>query len=270
MECPHCHRQTDPHADSCAFCGELIPAGQYLLEESGILPSATDSTPRTRFLEPVTTSERIATLGDRFIAFALDSMFVFGISLVVDAWVVMRWSIVAGPQLNVTWAALLIALAMNSAISFLYVWLLEAGLGATLGKAIVGLRVVRTNGRNALSASAIRNVFRLVDGLGFYLVGVLVAGCSRFRQRLGDMCAGTAVVEEAFGFRMKAVAVLLWMAVSVGACWVLPRICAEHTAANGPRYLNTIAVQVGQDERSAYFRVARFRVNLRLDPDWAP
>ncbi len=56
-----------------------------------------------------------------------------------------------------TWAALLVALALNSGISFAYVWLLEASFGFTLGKAMVGIRVTRTNGRNAFAASAIRN-----------------------------------------------------------------------------------------------------------------
>ena len=83
------------------------------------------------------------------------------------------WSVVAGPHA--------------------YVWLLEASFGATLGKAMVEIRVTRPDGRNAFAASAIRNLLRLVDGLGFCLVGGLVAGCSRFRQRLGDICAGTAV-----------------------------------------------------------------------------
>ena len=107
-----------------------------------------------------------------------------------------------------TWAALLVALALNSGTSFAYVWLLEASFGGTLDKAMAGIRVTRTNGRNAFAASAIRNLLRRVDGLGFYLVGVLVASCSRFRQRLGDICAGTAVVEAEFGFALKTVAIL--------------------------------------------------------------
>jgi uncharacterized RDD family membrane protein YckC len=197
-------------------------------------------------------------------------MFLFAVSAVVDVQVVMRWSVVVGPQLNVTWAALLIALALNSTITFLYVWLLEASFGATLGKAIVGIRVIRTNGRNAFAASAIRNLFRLVDGLGFYLVGVLVAGCSRFRQRLGDICAGTAVVQQEFGLGIKVVAVLLWATIFVGAGWAFPHICAQNHAANGPRYLNQIVVQVGQDEESAYLRVARFRINIQLASDRQP
>ncbi len=160
--------------------------------------------------------------------------------------------------------ALLIALALNSGISFAYVWLLEASFGFTLGKAMVGIRVTRTNGRNAFAASAIRNLFRLVDELGFYLVGGLVADCSRFRQRLGDICAGTAVVEAEFGFGLKTGAVLLWTTVLVGAGWAVPRICAENNAANGPRYLNQIVVQVGQSEKSTYVRAARFRIDVQL------
>jgi uncharacterized RDD family membrane protein YckC len=264
MECPHCHRQTSQHTERCTSCGELIAAAQYLLEESGVVPFATEAPIATRVVEPGVAWGRLATLGDRFIAFVLDTMFLFGVSTVVDAWVFLRWSVVAGPQLNVTWAALLIALGLNSTISFAYVWLLEASFGATLGKAIVGIRVTRTNGRNAFAASAIRNLFRHVDGLGFYLVGGLVAACSRFRQRLGDIYAGTAVVEEEFGVGIKTAAVLLWTTAFVGACWVLPHICSENNAANGPRYLNEVVVQVGQDEKSAYVRVARFRINIQL------
>jgi len=35
---------------------------------------------------------RMATLGDRMIAFALDSAFLFGVFAMVDAWVFMRWA----------------------------------------------------------------------------------------------------------------------------------------------------------------------------------
>jgi uncharacterized RDD family membrane protein YckC len=123
-------------------------------------PRPMDST-TTQLLEPDASSVQPATLGERFIAFVLDTMFLFAVSAAVDVQVVMRWSVLVGPQLNVTWAALLIALTLNSAITFVYVWLLEASFGATLGKAIVVIRVIRTNGQNAFAASAIRNLFRL-------------------------------------------------------------------------------------------------------------
>ena len=206
---------------------------------------------------------RMATLGDRLIAFALDSAFLFGVFAMVDAWAFMRWGIVDGTELKLTLAALLVAESLNAAIFFVYLWLLEASFGATLGKAMVGIRVVRTTERNPLAAFAIRNLFRVVDGLGFYLVGTVVAGCSRIHRRVGDMCAGTVVIEEHFGDWVKIAAVALWTAVLAGAVWSVPRICKTN-AALPSRYLNQVVVQVGRSEESAYFTVASFRVEVRL------
>ena len=168
---------------------------------------------------------RIATLGDRSIAFALDSIFLFGIFAVVDAWAFMRWGIVDGTELKLTLATLLVAEALNAAIFFLYLWLLEASFGATLGKAMVGIRVVRTTEGAPLAVLAIRNLLRVVDGLGFYLVGAVVAGCSKVHRRLGDVCAGTVVIEEHFGYWVKLASIGLWTAVLAGAVGSVPRIC---------------------------------------------
>ena len=128
----------------------------------------------------------------------------------------------------------------------------------------VEIRVVTTSRRSALAASAIRNLLRIVDGLGFYLVGAMVAGCSRCHQRLGDLCAGTAVVEEEFSTARKMLALGLWIAVLSGASWAVPRICSENHAGQHTRYLNKVVVQVGRTENSAYFRVARLRIDIQL------
>jgi uncharacterized RDD family membrane protein YckC len=206
---------------------------------------------------------RIATLGDRLIAFALDSVFLFGVFAVVDAWAFMRWGIVDGTELKLTLATLLVAEALNAAIFFLYLWLLEASFGATLGKAMVGIRVVRTTERTALAVLAIRNLLRVVDGLGFYLVGAVVAGCSKIHRRLGDVCAGTVVIEEHFGYWVKLASIALWTAVLAGAVWSVPRIC-ETNAALPSRYLNQVVVHVGRSEKSAYFTVASLHVEVQL------
>lgn len=68
--------------------------------------------------------------------------------------------------------------------------------GKTIGKAIVGLRVVRTDGGGVgFVASLIRNVIRLIDFLpGFYGVGFVVAMINKRGQRLGDLAADTMVV----------------------------------------------------------------------------
>lgn len=267
MECPHCHRQTSLHSKNCGSCGGVIPPAQHLLEESGIIAPAspTTSVPSEQ-VRPEQKDDhfyRTATLGDRLIAFVLDSTFLFGLFAVVDAWAFMRWGIVDGTELKLTLAALLVAESLNAAIFFLYLWLLEASFGATLGKAMVGIRVVQTTERNTLAALAIRNLLRLVDGLGFYLVGAVVAGCSRIHRRLGDICAGTVVIEEHFGYPVKISAIALWTAVLAGAVWSVPRICKTNAALPSP-YLNQVVVQVGRSEKSAYFTVASFHVDVQL------
>ena len=49
----------------------------------------------------------VAKLGDRFIAFVLDTVVLFGLFIVVDAWVFMRWGAVEGAEMSLTTAALL-------------------------------------------------------------------------------------------------------------------------------------------------------------------
>jgi uncharacterized RDD family membrane protein YckC len=264
MECPHCHRQTDPHRERCTCCGGVIPPAQHLLEESGVVePTIKEPGLTTDIDEEGTDLFRMASLGDRFIAFALDTVFLFGVFAVVDAWAFMRWGMVEGWELKLTAASLLMAQFLNAAILFVYLWLLEASFGATLGKAMVGIRVIRTAERNALAAFAIRNAMRVVDGLGFYLVGAVVAGCSRFHRRVGDICASTVVVEEEFGHAVKVLAVVLWAGVLAGAVWSVPRICAKNTARHA-RYFNQVVVQVGRTEKAAYLKVAGLRVDVEL------
>lgn len=218
----------------------------------------------TRPLDPPTDECRMATLGDRFLAFVLDSMVLFGLFAIVDAWAFMRWGTVEGWELRLPAASILVAGFFNAAIFFLYLWLLEASFGATLGKAIVGIRVVRTTDRNPFSALAVRNLLRIVDGLGFYLVGAVVAACSTLHRRVGDMCAGTAVIEEEFGTGIKLAAVLLWIAVLAGAVWQVPRLCTGNHVAHTPRYFGQTVVQVGRTENSAYFKVVRFKIDVQL------
>jgi uncharacterized RDD family membrane protein YckC len=76
----------------------------------------------------------------------------------------------------------------------------ETAAGQTVGKALLGLRVLRKDGRRPSGGQiAGRTLFRLIDGLPvLYLAGfitVLATGRRR-RQRLGDLAAGTIVTRE--------------------------------------------------------------------------
>jgi uncharacterized RDD family membrane protein YckC len=78
-----------------------------------------------------------------------------------------------------------------------YYFVLEAFIGATVGKLLLGLRVVgRDGGRASTGAIALRTVLRIVDWLPlFYLVGfIAMLATGARRQRLGDLAAKTSVV----------------------------------------------------------------------------
>ena len=84
-------------------------------------------------------------------------------------------------------------------LCFAYYVVLEAVCGATLGKLATNPRVVRESdgGRIDWSASVIRNLLRLIDGLVLYVVGFIAICVSPKRQRIGDRVAGTIVVRRA-------------------------------------------------------------------------
>jgi uncharacterized RDD family membrane protein YckC len=85
-------------------------------------------------------------------------------------------------------------------LTFAYFAGTELVWAQTLGKRLLGLRVVRADGSKAdAGAVVIRNLVRLVDWLPFlYVVGAIaVFATGERRQRLGDLAAGTRVVVAA-------------------------------------------------------------------------
>lgn len=79
-----------------------------------------------------------------------------------------------------------------------YYFALESGNGQTLGKRIMGLRVLAVDGRPAdMGAIGVRTVLRIIDGIGLYLVGLIaMIATGQRRQRLGDL-AGKTIVTSA-------------------------------------------------------------------------
>jgi uncharacterized RDD family membrane protein YckC len=83
------------------------------------------------------------------------------------------------------------------ALVLLYYFLGEALTGQTLGKRLLGVRVVRVDGKPAgTGPAATRTILRLVDQLpAMYLLGfIVVLATGKRRQRIGDLVAGTRVV----------------------------------------------------------------------------
>jgi uncharacterized RDD family membrane protein YckC len=82
--------------------------------------------------------------------------------------------------------------------AFAYYTLMEGYLGQTVGKMLLGIKVVRedTGEVPGLGAAAIRTVLRIIDGLFAYLVAFIAVLISGKNQRLGDMAANTLVVRK--------------------------------------------------------------------------
>ncbi len=79
----------------------------------------------------------------------------------------------------------------------LYYILFEYKMGATPGKLLFNIGVIRADGTACdLRAAIIRTLFRVLDGILFYFVGFVVAALSQNRQRIGDLVAGTLVVRK--------------------------------------------------------------------------
>jgi uncharacterized RDD family membrane protein YckC len=115
-----------------------------------------------------------------------------GVALVMDTVIIAT----LGGSLTFWWHRLpLLQAVMFLSLYLAYFMVMEALWGATLGKMAVGLKVVKPDGSAITWKEAfLRNLFRLFDGLLFYLVGVLCIRLTRSQQRYGDRIAHTMVI----------------------------------------------------------------------------
>jgi Tol biopolymer transport system component/uncharacterized RDD family membrane protein YckC len=115
------------------------------------------------------------------------------------------------------WAAVYLSLVL------LYHLMLEATIGQTVGKRLLGLRVVRPDGgRPSIAAIALRTLLRIVDWLPLlYLVGfIAIQATGARRQRLGDLAARTTVARALPVRRgLALVAVSMVAALVVLSAW---------------------------------------------------
>ncbi|HOD66157.1 MAG TPA: RDD family protein [candidate division Zixibacteria bacterium] len=140
---------------------------------------------------------RYAGLGRRFAAlmldFALGSLVFFPVTKIAKGVWILR------PEEHAWRYGWLITdplCLMFLAVILAYFILSEGLLGATLGKRLVAIRVVRVNGeRPGLGRSLIRNVLRAVDALpAFNILGIVLIVSSPEKARAGDRVAGTRVI----------------------------------------------------------------------------
>jgi uncharacterized membrane protein SpoIIM required for sporulation/uncharacterized RDD family membrane protein YckC len=154
--------------------------------------------------EQVLFSYTVAGVGSRAAAAVLDYLLMaLVLFAVVVLWIwLMSLIFVKGDPTGKaagSWAVALLILFMFALQSGYFMVFESIWDGQTPGKRWVGIRVVQDGGYSvSIGASAVRNVARILDmqpGL-LYAVGITSAAVSKSGKRLGDMLAGTMVVQE--------------------------------------------------------------------------
>ena len=143
---------------------------------------------------PTTTAMDVHVTGRRVLATIVDGV-VLGLLFVVMS-MLFGSSSAQGGQVNASLEGL--PFLMYLVLVVAYYVLMEGYLGQTLGKMLLGIKVVReaTGGVPGIQAAAIRTVLRIVDGFFSYLVAFIAVLASAKNQRLGDMVAHTLVVRK--------------------------------------------------------------------------
>lgn len=141
------------------------------------------------------TQYEFASLFRRFVAFFLDTLFlIFPPAAVIALFLTMHDFPRDPLRIMLTLASTLGFYVIGG---FLYRSLFEGLFGATLGKKICGIIVLKADfTRCGLGAGFLRNLMRIVDVLFYYLVAVISMAATLKWQRLGDLAAGTVVVRK--------------------------------------------------------------------------
>jgi len=162
--------------------------------------------------ENVAFDYQIAGIGSRFLASLLDTTIVVFLQVVILIVVTLIIQSVDGSVFSDQISAWVYAIFGLIAAVFYwgyYVFFEMLWNGQSPGKRWVGLRVIRGDGMPiTLSESLIRNLARLVDFLpAAYGIGIVTMFIDKQSRRLGDLAAGTLVVQDRAPITMQDLAV---------------------------------------------------------------
>ena len=162
--------------------------------------------------ENVAFGYQIAGIGSRFLASLLDTLIVGLLQiviLVVLTLVIRAFDSSAFADQISAWVYAIFGLVAAIFYWGYYVFFEMLWNGQTPGKRWVGLRVIRSDGTPiTLSEALIRNLARLVDFLpAAYGIGIVTMFIDKQSRRLGDLAAGTLVVQARAPITMQDLAV---------------------------------------------------------------
>lgn len=233
MRCFYCHHEIDqnckfcpfcgkPQVLTCANCGSQVSAGQAycagcgakLGTEPGNASEREERTINTAVpkIEEETgkgnssqrTEQQLEVLkatvgvGRRFLALLIDTIILYMVNYYFAISYGAAKRTLNSSSFSISYSMDGWPAFVTTVIDLGYFLLLEAILGATVGKLVLGLRVIKEDGsRIGFRDSIIRNLLRIVDAIPFlipYLLGAVYIWKSPAKQRLGDRVAKTLVV----------------------------------------------------------------------------
>ena len=162
--------------------------------------------------ENVAFGYQVAGIGSRFLASLLDTTIVVFLQVVILIVLAVILRSVDGSTFADQISAWVYAIfGLVAAIFYwgYYIFFEMLWNGQSPGKRWVGLRVIRADGTPiTLSESLIRNLARLVDFLpAAYGIGIVTMFIDKQSRRLGDLAAGTLVVQDRAPITMQDLAV---------------------------------------------------------------
>lgn len=135
------------------------------------------------------------SLSKRIIAYLIDLLLIFVPFVLILIFVFLRNTIIT--DMIQSYSYLLAIFSLMISIQFIYFTLLEWKFGASLGKKLMGLKVV-SDDMEAITfvQSAARNTARYADIiLYFYIFSIVLMVSGGKNKRIGDYVAGTKVVK---------------------------------------------------------------------------
>lgn len=204
--CPGCGVPVVPGQAFCMACGTRLGLQAAQADNIRPIPGQAASTPSATNNPSASAALKGAGVARRFLAMFLDGVILsilMGGIIGITGKDLTYWteSLQYGQAFGIEyWTDTMV----NSDI-FIFSFLIALGyhtffegvLGWTPGKLLTGVRVVQKDGAPCgIGRALLRNILRVIDGLGLYLVAALLVWMTPINQRLGDLAAGTLVVRK--------------------------------------------------------------------------
>lgn len=233
--CPKCGAQSPDSYSFCGQCAAPLPAQEVApqVPAASVAPPAQGPGPLPVPVAPqapppaAPAAPPLGSLGARVVAHLIDLVFLFLAFWLTGNVYGALFGGLTPSGFNLTGLPALVIIAVSSLVFLVYLIVFEALAGATPGKLLLGLRVRSVAGAPCqFSQAAVRNILRVVDAIGVYLVALIVALLTKKKQRVGDLAAHTIVAQERPG-AAKRVGAVLFLLLCLGGT-ILASLYVRH------------------------------------------